>query len=250
MKRCPRPERSRRFPAIARDHDGGSTRWRRASRIRSSRRDANPSRLRPGHGGSGASCSSVRRHPPRPTPPTTRSTARRGGRVPSLAGRRARAPAASATGPPESGSAPSHRLDLDVGARLIGVDLQDVVDAQRRAIAVGDDDLDLPHVDAPPPLPVFVSHGGSGALLGGLKAGVPMLAIPGRRPVPERRDDRGARARTAAAAARLSPASVRDAMRRLVDDGRYRDTVASLRPSIDAMPAPEDVVRVFDKEWT
>jgi UDP:flavonoid glycosyltransferase YjiC (YdhE family) len=48
----------------------------------------------------------------------------------------------------------------------------------------------------------------------------------------------------------LSPASVRDAMRRLVDDGRYRDTVASLRPSIDAMPAPEDVVRVFEKEWT
>ena len=48
---------------------------------------------------------SGRRHPPRPTPPATRPTARRGGRVPSLGGRRARAPAASATRPPEWGSA-------------------------------------------------------------------------------------------------------------------------------------------------
>jgi hypothetical protein len=51
-------------------------------------------------------CFGVRRHPPRPTPPTTRSTARRGGRVPSRGGRRARARGACATGPPESGSAP------------------------------------------------------------------------------------------------------------------------------------------------
>ena len=41
-----------------------------------------------------------------------------------------------------------HRLDLDVGARLISVDLQEhVADAQRRALAMGDDDLDLLHVD-------------------------------------------------------------------------------------------------------
>ena len=39
-----------------------------------------------------------------------------------------------------------HRLDLDVGARLIGVDLQEhVADAQGRALAMGDDDLDLFH---------------------------------------------------------------------------------------------------------
>jgi UDP:flavonoid glycosyltransferase YjiC (YdhE family) len=98
---------------------------------------------------------------------------------------------------------------------------------------------------------VFVSHGGSGALLGGLKAGVPMLAIP-------QGADQFLNAETIVEHGlglrllphELSPASVRDAMRRLVDDGRYRDTVASLRPSIDAMPAPEDVVRVFEKEWT
>ena len=41
----------------------------------------------------------------------------------------------------------SHRLDLDVGARLISVDLQEhVADAQGRALLMGDDDLDLLHV--------------------------------------------------------------------------------------------------------
>jgi hypothetical protein len=41
----------------------------------------------------------------------------------------------------------THRLDLDVGARLIRVDLQEhVVDAQGRALVMGDDDLDLAHV--------------------------------------------------------------------------------------------------------
>ena len=90
---------------------------------------------------------SVRRHPPRPTPPTRRWTAPRGGRVPSRGGRRGRARAASATGPRGRDRRQRHRLDLDVGARLIGVDLQEhVADAQRRALAMGDDDLDLVHV--------------------------------------------------------------------------------------------------------
>lgn len=40
-----------------------------------------------------------------------------------------------------------HHLDLDVGARLITVDLQKhVADAQCGALAVGDDDRDLLHV--------------------------------------------------------------------------------------------------------
>ena len=40
-----------------------------------------------------------------------------------------------------------HRLELDVGAPLISVDLQEhVADAQRHAIVVGKDDLDLIHI--------------------------------------------------------------------------------------------------------
>ena len=77
-----------------------------------------------------------------------RSTARRGGRVPSLGRRRARARAACAhrTSGVED-RRHGHRLDLDVGARLISVDLQEhVADAQGRALVMGDDDLDLLHV--------------------------------------------------------------------------------------------------------
>jgi len=40
-----------------------------------------------------------------------------------------------------------HRLDLDVGAGLISVDLHEhVADAQGRALVMGDDDLDLRRV--------------------------------------------------------------------------------------------------------
>jgi hypothetical protein len=40
-----------------------------------------------------------------------------------------------------------HRLDIDVGARLVSVDLQEhVADTQGHAIVMGDDDLDLFHV--------------------------------------------------------------------------------------------------------
>jgi hypothetical protein len=40
----------------------------------------------------------------------------------------------------------SHRLDLDVGARLISVDLEEhVADAHRRALVMGHDDLDVFH---------------------------------------------------------------------------------------------------------
>ena len=41
----------------------------------------------------------------------------------------------------------SHRLDLDVGPRLVGVDLQEhVADTQGRPFVMGDDDLDLFHI--------------------------------------------------------------------------------------------------------
>jgi hypothetical protein len=64
----------------------------------------------------------VPRRPPRPTRPATRQTARHG-----------------------------HRLDLDVGARLISVDLQEhPADAQGGALAMSYDDLDLFHTGSMP----------------------------------------------------------------------------------------------------
>ena len=97
---------------------------------------------------------------------------------------------------------------------------------------------------------VFVSHGGSGALLGAINAGVPMLAIPqgadqfmnaativehelGLRLLPDQ----------------LAPRAVRDAVRGLIDDDRYRDSVRAHRPSIDAMPSPEEVVGMLEGEF-
>src|SRR6185437_13633234 len=128
-------------------HRPGPPRTSRATRIR--RRV--PMRSRRGSyramAAAARRAASGRRHRPRPMPPPVRSTARRGGRVPSLGGRRPRAPTASATRPPEWRWRHGHRLDLDVGAPLISVDLQEhVADAQGRAFVVGDDDLDLLHV--------------------------------------------------------------------------------------------------------
>jgi UDP:flavonoid glycosyltransferase YjiC (YdhE family) len=45
----------------------------------------------------------------------------------------------------------------------------------------------------------------------------------------------------------LSPAAVREAVRELVDDPRYRETVCSHRPAIGAMPSPEEVVAVLQE---
>jgi UDP:flavonoid glycosyltransferase YjiC (YdhE family) len=90
----------------------------------------------------------------------------------------------------------------------------------------------------------FVSHGGSGALFGALRAGVPIVAMPqgadqflnadriaetgiGRRLEP---DD-------------VSPAAVRDAVRALIDDPAYGRAIAVHRASLEAMPPPADVAQ-------
>ena len=101
--------------------------------------DANSSRLQPGHGGSGASCSI------RTAAPAAAHAA--GG---ALDGSPRRLSAFPWQGgereyrrlPPQDlrsrDRRPSHRLDLDVGARLISVDLQEhVADAQGRAVRDG-----------------------------------------------------------------------------------------------------------------
>ena len=98
----------------------------------------------------------------------------------------------------------------------------------------------LPHAAA------FVSHGGSGALLGGINAGVPMLAIP-------QGADQFMNAGTIVEhglglrllADQLSAAAVRGAVRELLDDERYRDTVRSLKPAIEAMPSPDEVAALL-----
>jgi len=137
------PERSLGELAVARDHVGGRTPVRDEHSHSPSRCDASSPGLRPAMAAAARRAASVRRHPPRPTPPATRSTARRAGRVPSLGGRRGRARAASATDSgvgtgampsprPRRRCASDQRRSSGTRHRRAG-----------RALVMGDDDLDL-----------------------------------------------------------------------------------------------------------
>ena len=91
---------------------------------------------------------SERQHPPRPTPPRTRSTARRGGQAPSPGGRRARERAAPATLSSASGPVPSpsprpRRRCASDHRRSSRTHHQR---ARVAALTMGDDDLDLLHI--------------------------------------------------------------------------------------------------------
>jgi UDP:flavonoid glycosyltransferase YjiC (YdhE family) len=44
----------------------------------------------------------------------------------------------------------------------------------------------------------------------------------------------------------FGPSAVRDAVRALVEDPRYRESVRSQRPAIEALPSPEEVVPILE----
>ena len=95
---------------------------------------------------------------------------------------------------------------------------------------------------------VFVSHGSSGALLGAVRAGVPILAIPqgaDQFSNAERIEETGI-------GLRLLPGdfdadAVGVAVRRLHDEPSYATTIRSHQASIEAMPTPEAVVPVLER---
>jgi UDP:flavonoid glycosyltransferase YjiC (YdhE family) len=93
---------------------------------------------------------------------------------------------------------------------------------------------------------LMVSHAGSGAMLGAIKAGVPMLAVP-------QGADQFMNAEQSVSAGlglRLQPDeltadSVRQSVRRLLREGHFRRAVQRERAVIDSMPSPKDVVPVL-----
>jgi UDP:flavonoid glycosyltransferase YjiC (YdhE family) len=95
----------------------------------------------------------------------------------------------------------------------------------------------LPHCD------LLISHAGSGATVGALAGGVPMLAIP-------QGADQFLNAEAVArlgAGLRLLPseftaAAVRDAARELLSDRRFADVARAEQAAIHEMPAPASVV--------
>ena len=93
----------------------------------------------------------------------------------------------------------------------------------------------------------FVAHGGSGALMGAVLHGVPMLAIPqGADQFLERRAvvDVGLGLRLLPD--ELSAAAVRDATLALIEDPRFGAVARSQRAAIDAMPSPDAVVPILE----
>jgi UDP:flavonoid glycosyltransferase YjiC (YdhE family) len=95
---------------------------------------------------------------------------------------------------------------------------------------------------------VFINHGGSGALIGAANAGVPVLAIPQGADQflnAEVIDERGVGLRLMPD--QFSPESVRDATRALLDDPTYRANIQALRPGIDQMPTPDEIVPVLER---
>jgi len=94
---------------------------------------------------------------------------------------------------------------------------------------------------------LLVSHAGSGALLGALNAGVPMLAIP------QGADQYSNAARIVEVGlgvrlmeSDLNPIAVRDSARRLLGDGQFARVARSQKQAIEDMPTPDSVVPVLE----
>jgi MGT family glycosyltransferase len=104
----------------------------------------------------------------------------------------------------------------------------------------------IPQSSLLPRATVFVSHAGSGATLGALRAGIPMLAIPQGADQflnAERVVETGVGLRLMPD--EVEPGAVRDAVQTLLDDDRYPDAVRVHQASMESMPTPDEVARML-----
>jgi UDP:flavonoid glycosyltransferase YjiC (YdhE family) len=98
-----------------------------------------------------------------------------------------------------------------------------------------------------PQCSLFISHAGSGAMLGALNAGVPMLALPQGADQffnADRIADVGVGLRLLPG--EMTAEAVRDGARRLIMDHAFRDAAMAQRVAIETMPAPSDAVPVLE----
>ena len=99
----------------------------------------------------------------------------------------------------------------------------------------------LPHAS------LVVSHGGSGTVLATLAHGLPQACLP--QAADQFRNGNGvarAGAGLSLPPAVLTPESVADAVRTLLDDPAYRVGAGRVRDEIAAMPSPDEVVTVLE----
>jgi UDP:flavonoid glycosyltransferase YjiC (YdhE family) len=104
----------------------------------------------------------------------------------------------------------------------------------------------IPQARVLPMCSLVVSHAGSGAMLGAIKAGVPILAVP-------QGADQFMNAERCVSAGlglrllphELSADAVLDNVRRLLGDGRFARAVQRERAALEAMPLPRDIVPIL-----
>jgi MGT family glycosyltransferase len=107
----------------------------------------------------------------------------------------------------------------------------------------------LPHALLLPRCDLVITHGGYGSLMACLAAGVPMVVIP-----LAGGDQAGNAARCAAlgvarvvAAEERTPEVIRDAVREVLGDPRYRENARRLRAQIRELPGPADAVHRIEQ---
>lgn len=99
----------------------------------------------------------------------------------------------------------------------------------------------IPHSLLLPGCDALVTHAGAGSLIASINSGLPMVLVP-------LFGDQPANAECAAAAgagivldpAALTPDAVRDAVRAVLHDGRYRTAVEALQREIEALPSHDE----------
>jgi UDP:flavonoid glycosyltransferase YjiC (YdhE family) len=90
-----------------------------------------------------------------------------------------------------------------------------------------------------------VSHGGASTAVACVLAGVPHLIVPQGAPSQSRTAERVAALDIGATIdeGRFDAATVRAAVRALLNDGEIRDRIAAVRGTLDPLPGPDDVAR-------
>jgi UDP:flavonoid glycosyltransferase YjiC (YdhE family) len=105
----------------------------------------------------------------------------------------------------------------------------------------------LPHSVVLPRCDAVVSHGGSGTVLGALAHGLPSVLLPMGADQPwnaARCEELGAA--VVLDAMRATPADVRRAVSKVLEDPSYRAAAERVRDEIRALPGPEHAVRLLD----
>jgi UDP:flavonoid glycosyltransferase YjiC (YdhE family) len=99
-----------------------------------------------------------------------------------------------------------------------------------------------------PTCDVLVFHGGSGTMLAAVAAGVPLVVLPTAADQPTNADRcRAAGIAVVVERGERTPRAIREAVEEVLGDDRYRSAAAAVRREVEAMPAPDVVLRDLER---